>query len=223
VESRRPPNYRGALKGISTLLAVFVLTTPDLAAAQTSKLVEKTDMSGQAVQTPYINYNEYENISVNGKIAFRDLLSASSVDEIIQYLGQPKTIDRHEFAGRERFGAELHYEGATVEYDNYEGGVSGITSIEIRSPGWFLTVGSKTLRPGMTADRLSPAVRKSLQKRTTSDDPNLDRFSVVHIAKPGSAKSGDVELLQDGKAQITVYVNAVTGTVERIRFSRLGP
>jgi len=202
-------------------LASFFMT--EMVVAQTIKTTDQKSIQGEMVKTPYITYAEYKMITINGHISFRNLLSASSVDEIIRYFGEPKTIDRHEFPGRERFGAELLYEGATVEYDKYEGGVSGITSVEIRSPDWFLTVGGMELRPGMSADHLSLAVRKSLQKRTTSDNPDLDRFSVVHIAKPGSAKSGDVELLQDGKAQIIVYVNAETAIVKRIRFSRLGP
>jgi len=208
---------------LATGLVAVVLAMPQLAAAQTSKLVEKTDMIGQTIQTPYINYNEYQNISVNGRVTFRKLLTVQSVREAVNRIGKPDST-RRTVAPDGQFTSYLYYRGGTtMKFRKFADGTIGLQSMESRSPEWSLIVGGTDLRPGMPVDRLSPAVRKSLQKRTTSDDPDLDHFSVVHIAKPGSAKSGDVELLQDGKAQILVYVNAETGIVERIRFSRLGP
>lgn len=208
---------------VTSVVLIVVLVSPNEAEAQTEKKLQYEDMHGQTVQTPYISYDVYQSITVNGRIPFRKLLSVSSVDEIIRSLGKPETIDRQEFSGRERFGAVLHYEGATVEYDRYEGGVSGITSIEIRSPDWSLTVGGTKLRPGMSVDRLSPAVRESLQKDTTFDDPKIDSFGIVHITAPDLGKSGEVKLLQDGRSQITVHVNEESNTIVMVRFGRLGP
>lgn len=214
---------------------------PEIVFAQTTESVEKTTMQDQTVQTPYITYGELQSISLesgagSGKtrsvksraepgrhVSFGKLLFVSSLDKISQLLGEPETVDRHEFPGDQRLGATLHYEGMTIEYDKYEGGPSGVTSIQMCSSDWSLTVGGMRLHPGMSVDKLTPTVRESFQEDTTFDDPALDSFGIIHIAKPGSGKSGQVKRMQEGKAQITVHANDETRTIEMVRFARLGP
>lgn len=226
-------------------LAIFLAfgggVKPRIVLAQTTKLAEQTNMQGQAVRTPYITHGELQSISlesgaVSGKtrsgkthaepsrqVNFGKLLSVSSLDEIVQLLGEPETVDRQEFPDGQRLGATLHYEGMRIEYDRYEDGTSGVTTIQVRSSDWSLKVGGTKLHPGMSVDQLTPTVRESFQEDTTFDDPALDSFSVIHIAKPDSGKGGQVELMQEGRAQITVHANDETRTVEMVRFARLGP
>ena len=89
---------------------------PNTIFAQTTKLVERTTIQGQVVQTPYITHGELQSILLehgagserthSGKTPakpsrqsnFGKLLSVSSLDEIVQLLGEPETVDRQEFS-----------------------------------------------------------------------------------------------------------------------------
>lgn len=218
------------------MLIIVVLSVPGTAPAQATNLHEQTTAEGATIQTPYVTYEEFEAASLgpsgNGKtlskdaaetVTLGDLFAVSSLDEIVQLLGEPETVDRQEFSDGQRLRATLHYEGMRIEYDRYEDGTSGVTTIQVRSSDWSLKVGGTKLHPGMSVDQLTPTVRESFQEDTTFDDPALDSFSVIHIAKPDSGKSGQVELMQEGRAQISVHANDETRTVEMVRFARLGP
>jgi len=225
------------------ILAVSGLTLPKLALAQAEKVLQRKDMHGQTVQMPYISYAEFHDISASkgqkeisskslrdttnlargGQVVLQELLSVSSLDEVIRILGQSKTIDRDEFPD-EGWAATLQYEGGTMfDYQKFEDGTIALLELQLWGSDWSLKVGEKELRPGMKIDSLSPVVRQSIQEGSYPKGANVDGIGSIHIAKPGTAKGGNVTLLQNGKAEITVHVNTESGTVEVVRFARLGP
>lgn len=225
------------------ILALSGLTLPKLTLAQTEKVLQRKDMHGQTVPTPYISYDEFRNISASkeqkavsskslqnttdpargGQVVLQELLSVSSLDELIRILGEPKTIDRDEFPDG-GWAATLQYEGGTMfDYQKFEDGTIALLELQLWSSDWSLEVGEKELHPGMKIDSLSSVVRQSIQKGSYPKGANVDGIGSIHIAKPGTTKGGNVTLLQNGKAEITVHVDTESGTIEVVRFARLGP
>ena len=219
-------------------MVIISLAETGAVQAQTEKTVQ-----GQHDPTPYISYAEFRDISASkgqrtisskslrdttnlargGQVVLQELLSVSSLDEVIRILGQPKAIDRDEFPDG-GWAATLQYEGGTMfDYQKFEDGTIALLELQLWSSDWSLKVGEKELRPGMRIDSLSSVVRQSIQEGSYPKGANVDGIGSIHIAKPGTAKGGNVTLLKNGKAEITVHVNTESGTVGVVRFARLGP
>lgn len=221
-------------------LAAASFVMPRTAMAQTTKVAERKNMQGQIVRTPYIALDELqssfiEEKAVSGKTVgsnakeslssktFREILEISSIDEAVRLLGEPRTIERDEFSDGE-WAATLRYgEGTFFDYRKYEDGTISLLEFQLCGTDWSLKVGGTRLRTGMSTDSLSQAVRQSISKGSYPEGTGVDGIGVIHIAKPSTAEGGQVELIQEGKAQITVHVNRKSRVLEVVRFVRLGP
>lgn len=170
-------------------LAAVVLADPWVGHAQTKKALQRTNMHGQVVQFPYVSYDEFQSVTVSspsGKVSLQELLTVSSLDEVIRLLGEPQSIERNEDPDNRSFSARLHYEGNTiVVYDaSSDGETVSLRTLELWSPRWSLVVGDKVLRPGMKVGSLSPAVRQSIQAGSWFSEEGIDHFGSVDIMKP---------------------------------------
>lgn len=224
------------------LFAVLGIAAPKLTTAQAVRVLQRKDMKGQTVRTTYIRYADFKDLSSitnksitqesssgttsgfsSGQVPLRELLSVSSLDEAIRILGEPKTIDRDEFSDG-GWATTLRYEGGTMfDYRKFEDGEIALIEFELWRSNRALEIGEMELCPGMNIDGLSPAVRQSISEGSYPEGANVDGIGAIQIATPGSTKGEKVEFLQGGKAQITVHVNREKGTVEVLRFTRLGP
>ena len=205
-------------------IAVF----PTWALCQTEKTV-----SGQHAPRLYINHAESQATSVGSavsgkttsgkssgeKVTLGDLAFVSSIDEVTRVFGEPETFTHESPFGRDVL-AFLTYEGVRLEYikpnkDNPKSKYE-LRELELTSSDWSFTVNGTQLRPGMSVDQLSPAVRQTLDRDFSN---SIDAFGVIEIAKPGTAKQtkrgGDLE--QTGNV-IQIEVNG--GTVDQIKFYR---
>jgi hypothetical protein len=219
----------------AVILAMAVLISPELTLAQTEKVLHRKDMHGQTVHTPYISYDEYQDVSLTSQSAsdttvdkstgmqvnFDDLLSVSSLDEVIRHLGKPKSIDRKVFPDGERFIATLDYGGMTLKYAKRKDKNVKLTTIEMRSPNWLLKVGETEFRPGMTVNQLSPTVRQSIDEDTFLGDDDVDGVAVIRVAEPGTASGENVKIMEGEQTQISVHVNKGAKTVKVVRFHRI--
>jgi hypothetical protein len=153
------------------------------------------------------------------KVTLGDLAFVSSIDEVTRVFGEPETFTHESPFGRDVL-AFLTYEGVRLEYikpnkDNPKSKYE-LRELELTSSDWSFTVNGTQLRPGMSVDQLSPAVRQTLDRDFSN---SIDAFGVIEIAKPGTAKQtkrgGDLE--QTGNV-IQIEVNG--GTVDQIKFYR---
>jgi hypothetical protein len=193
---------------------------PKTAIAQTQKLAERKGMHGQIIQTPYITYTEFQSTSVGREeitsksseksLTFSDIVSVSSLDEVIRLFGEPKHFNRATFPDGKTVRADLNFGGMKMEYIKVSGSsYFSLRELKVTSPEWSLTVGEKELCPGMSVNQLSPLVRKS---------------GYMYVAKKGTAKnakrSGELEIT-DARTQITFEIDEDTGTVKTIRFHQI--
>lgn len=213
---------------LSTWLTVAVLAMPQLAAAQAIELHEQTTSQGETVQRSYISYAEFEATSLSSAVSRKttsdkssrdevtlgDLAFVSSIDEVKRIFGEPEA-----FALGPPF-TYLNYKGLELEYvkprkDNPKSKYE-LRELELTSPDWSFTVNGTQLRPGMSVDQLSPAVRQTLDRDFSN---SVDAFGAIEIAKPGTAKQAKRggELQQTGNV-LQIFVNE--GTVDRIKFYR---
>lgn len=209
-----------AIVFIIILFSMGDLIVPKLAVAQTQKLAERKGMHGQIIQTPYITYPEFQSTSVGGEeiisksseesVTFSDIVSVSSLDEVIRLFGEPKHFNRATFPDGKTVRADLNFGGMKMEYIKVSGSsYFRLRELKVTSPEWSLTVGEKELCPGMAVNQLSPPVRKS---------------GYVYVAKQGTAKkakrNGELEMT-DTRTQITFEIDKERGTVKTIRFHQM--
>ncbi|MCS3954833.1 hypothetical protein GGP81_001342 [Salinibacter ruber] len=212
---------------LSTWLIAAVLAMPQLAAAQAIKLHKKTTAQGEIDRTPYITYAKFEAASVGRaipsksfgeEVTFVDLISVSSIDEVKRIFGEPGTLTHGSpYEDVEVVYAFLTYDGLRFEYVKYDKKYK-LRELELTSPDWSFTVNGTQLRPGMSVDQLSPAVRQSLNR---DFGESVDAFGAIVVAKPGTAKQAKRggELQQMGDMRIQIEVNR--GTVARVSFGRM--
>jgi len=220
------------LTAVALIMVGFGL--PKASLGQTEKVLQRKDVHGQSAQTPYISYSEYQGISLtrqglSGKslkkssddLVLSTLLSVSSLDEIVSYLGEPESIERNMFPDGERFIATLEYGGITLKYAKRKDGNVKLTTIEMRSPNWAIGVGGTELRPGMRIDQLSPAVQQSINGDTFLGEDDVDGVGVIRVAEKGKAKEGNVKLIEGKQPQVSVHVDRDTETIKVVRFHRI--
>lgn len=221
------------MRGLTRFVSMLVfagLAGTGVVQAQTKKVFQRKDVHGQAVQTPYITYEEFRSVLVRtpgGQVPLRKLLSVSSLEEVSRLLGQPESIERNEDPDDKSFSAKLHYEGkTTLEYvATSDGKTVSLSSIKLWSPGWSLKIGDTNLHPGMEVDSLSPAVRQSISAGSWFSEHGIDHFGSVDVMKPGAAAKAagraEEKLLQRGKAEFAVHIDRKAGTVEVVQFTRI--
>lgn len=225
---------------VAVLIAVIGMASLEGASAQTTSLAKQENMQGKVVEIPYITYRDFQSSSLKGEAALsetqrtdtsgflngktvHELLSVSSLDEAIQFLGEPRTIEKENFSDGDWVATLRYDEGTFFDYRKYKDGALALLEFELWTSPWSLKVGGARLRPGMRTDRLSVAVRQSIREGSYPEGADVDGIGAIAIAKADSREGEDTELVQDGKAQITVHVNSKTDTVEIVRFTRLGP
>lgn len=155
-------------------------------------------------------------------MTFGNLISVSSIDEVKRVFGEPDTYTHDSPFGRDVL-AFLTYEGLRLEYVRHNKGAPKskykLRELELASPDWSLAIGNTRLRPGMTADQLSSAVRQNLDR---DFGESVDAFGSIAITKPGTAKQakrgGELEMA-NGDAAIQIEVNR--DTVDVVRFKRV--
>ena len=223
------------MKRLLPLLAMFPAVTfmfmgvgafmgVDAACAQVEKTFQRTDSNGQAVQTPYVTYEEFRSVTLcfpDGRVPLRKLLTVSSLDEAVRLLGDPQSIERNEDPDDASFTAWLHYgRDTTVEYHGFADGTLGLTSIELRSSKWGLEIGDKELSPGMDITGLDDTVRQSAVSGTFSKKKDKSGLGTIYIASPNASKNGKIEPLMNGMTQFN-FNTRETGTIDVVRLSRI--
>jgi hypothetical protein len=109
-----------------------------------------------------------------------------------------------------------------VKYHGFPDGTLGLTSIELRSSRWGLKIGDKELSPGTDVASLDAAVRQTAVPENHSKKAEVSGVGVVYVAKPNTAKSGEIEPMMNGLTQFNFNVDE-TGTVEVVCLSRVPP
>ncbi len=79
----------------------------------------------------------------------------------------------------------LRYDGATIEYEMYQDGPRGVTSLEMHSSDWKLAIGEEKIYPGMALSELSVALKTTRRSGDTQpfDDPDIDTYISITIAE----------------------------------------
>ncbi len=214
-------------KRLLPILAMFTAFTfmgSDTACAQVEKTFQRTDSNGQIVQTPYVTYEEFQSVTLHrpdGQVPLRELLTVSSLDEVIRLLGDPQSVERNDDPDDASFTAWLHYDrDTTVEYHGFADGTLGITSIELRSPRWGLEIGSKRLSPGGDIADLDKTVRRSAVSGKLSKKNNKSGVGAIYIEQPNASKNEKVEPLMNGMTQFN-FKTGKAGAIDVVRLSRI--
>jgi len=201
--------------------------------AQEIRVTSDEGTHGQPKNVPYIQASDLQHVTVHRESAsgesepaesalgqypaFVEIVSASSLEEVHRLLGSPNTTDQADFP-RDRSVHTLRYDGATIEYEIYQGGPRGVTSLEMRSSDWGLVIGEEKIYPGMDLSELSAAIRTTRSADPALDDPDIDTFITIPIAEESEDGSPAIEDM--GRTQFVLYINDDTETVEMIRFQR---
>jgi hypothetical protein len=206
IEKVRSLSMRGLARFVSMLVFAGLLGT-SVVQAQTEKTVR-----GKHGLTPYISRAEFLAATVTrGKqknVSLEKILTLSSLDTLIQYLGRPE-----EMSTDSPFGASVlayvNYEGAELEYVKAKGADYKLRELKIRSPEWGITVNGTRLQPGSDASSLSKSVR---------------RVGHMLIAAPGAAQKaklhGELEVME-GSSSIQVDVDEKSQQISEVWFHRI--
>lgn len=215
-----------ALLALGGMLGIAVF--PTWALCQTEKTV-----SGQHAPRLYINHAESQATSVGSavsgkttsgktsgeKVTFMDLITVSTFDEVTRLLGKPKNLNSFTYPDGQTSRGHLHYEGMELEYIRYDPNSKyKLRELKITSPDWSLTINETELHPSMEINRLSSAVRQTLDEDFSKAE---DALGTVVVAKRGAAKQakhgGGLEAMRGGAA---IYITVNEGTVTEVQFSR---
>lgn len=210
---------------VTTILLIAALLStvlPSPATAQTTTTTEYVGLQGQTRTTPFITYEAFQKIQVNGKTTFAELLSASSADEVAPLLGEPRRVEeKGSGEANAVFPVDLHYDGAVLNVTRMADGRAGVQTIELLSPEWSMTIQEKEIRPGMPAERLDETVRSSIRAPVGESGTETLHHTIIHVAKPDAEQNGQVPLMQNGKTQIVLFIDEEDRTIERIQFFRV--
>lgn len=209
------------MKGLVRLISMLVvvgLAGAGAVQAQTEKTVQ-----GQYSATPYISHTEFQSSSVGGGTAsgkssssrttFRDILTVASLDEVTRRFGEPTSTEykRAPEIDYIEYIVTIDYGGINLEYKKIRGEIK-LQTMVITSTDRFLKVGGVKLRPGMSTDSLSAVMRKEVE----DDD---DGVAAMRVARPG--ESEDPRSIPNGRPAIAIEVDKRSGTLKKIRFSRI--
>lgn len=152
-------------------------------------------------------------------MTFGDLAFVSSIEEVKRVFGEPKKLTHDSpYEDGKVVYAFLTYDGLRFEYVKYNKKYK-LRELELTSSDWSFTVNGTQLRPGMSVDQLSPAVRQTLNR---DFGKSVDAVGAIVVAKPGTAKQakrgGGLEQM-GGDTEIRIEVNG--GTVDRVSFGRM--
>ncbi|PEN07595.1 hypothetical protein CRI93_06335 [Longimonas halophila] len=168
--------------------------------AQEIRATSDEGTHGQTEDVPYIQASDLQHVTVHRESAsgesesaesvlgqtpaFAELVSASSLEEIYRLLGSPNATDQADFP-RGRSVHTLNYDGATIEYEMYQEGPRGVTSLEMRSSDWGLAIGEEKIYPGMALSELSATLRTTRRSGDTApfDNPDIDTYIAIPIAE----------------------------------------
>lgn len=219
----------------SFLIILLALFLPLWGQAQEIKVMPYEGTHGQTEDVPYIQASDLQHVTVHRESAsgesqpaesvlgqppaFSELVSASSLEEVYRLLGSPNATDQTDFP-RGRSVHTLRYDGATIEYEMYQDGPRGVTSLEMRSSDWGLAIGEEKIYPGMALSELRAALRTTRRSGDTApfDNPDIDTYIAIPIAEESEDGSPAIEDM--GRTQFVLYINDDTETVEMIRFQR---
>ncbi|WP_263818530.1 hypothetical protein [Salinibacter sp.] len=96
------------LVATSVVVLLSVSFSPDMLIAQAENVFKRT-YEGEVVQASYINFDDFEKASLSrGRlksdevsssatiqgVTLSDLLSAASLDQVTQYLGNPESLEK---------------------------------------------------------------------------------------------------------------------------------
>lgn len=223
----RDPDGHSTKSGVILLVLSLVVlggANLDVAYAQTEKTVRQENVRGNSEQKPYITREEFQSIAVRspkGEVLLKRLLTISSVEEVTRLLGGPKKIERNDFSDTNSFDGWVHYErGTTLEYYGFPNGTSRLTTMELRSSGWSLTVGKTKLSPGVEVAKLSSTVQKSIQPGSSLKTSGIDGTGTIYIAGPSTKKEAP-ELPEGVKSHISIHLNRTEGVIRVVRLSRI--
>jgi hypothetical protein len=200
-------------------VTISCIATPHLAQGQTEKTLERFD-GERTVESPYITYDEFEDISIDGRGRIGELLTVSSVDQAVRILGKPqdRKITQINSGGYKKH-TELLYDGLRISFLETAAGGVQLELVEVTSPDHFLGIGGKKVRPGMTQSKLGAPLRKDLSQakaKGTDDEPTTSIF--IQQKEKKRSKGGERVLEY---SSIVIEQNPETGEVNVVRFSRI--
>lgn len=203
------------MKELGYIIAAVVvagITMTGESDAQNIKTTSYTNTHGEVVETPYLTRAELRELSLrgpNGAVRLGKIMTASSVDELIGFLGKPDSTRIVNFDDGDRM-IRLAYEGIRVRYYEVAGKIK-LEDLEIESSEYSLSVGGCKIRPGMNSGRFA----KTLRKSRMVDEEGGRRSHIIRISKSG--KSNKMSAISDHEA-ISIDVEKGTGEVIRVRY-----
>jgi len=200
-------------------VTISCIAMPHVVQGQTEKTLERFD-GERTVESPYITYEEFEDISIDGRGRMGELLSVSSVDQAVRILGEPQDRKTTQInAGAYKRSTELLYDGMRISYlETTPGGVQ-LELVEVTSPDHFFRIGGKKVHPGMRASKMGTPLRKDLSQtkaKGTDDEPH----TTIFIEREGGKKSKRGGRLLE-HTDILIEQDSEEGKVNLVRFSRV--
>ena len=214
------------------ILVVVGLAGAGIVQAQTENTFKRT-YEGEVVQAPYITFDAFEKASLdrgrstcNGAstsatsqgVTLSDLLSAASLDQVTQYLGNPESLEKRNLVREGSFIAHFHYEGLKLEYIKAEKkGEVLLRDLTITGGGWSLTVNGHRVHIGMPESELSTPVRQSVQ--TSAEKSTDGGRAVIHLRDARTTDTAKAEQSQSER-RLGISID-VDGRVKEITFHRM--
>lgn len=220
------------LVSTSVVVLLSVSFSPDMLIAQAENVFKRT-YEGEVVQASYITFDDFEKASLSrGRlksdevsssatiqgVTLSDLLSAASLDQVTQYLGNPESLEKKNLVREGSFIAYFHYEGLKLEYIKAEKkGKILLRDLTITGSEWSLTVNGSRVHIGMPESELSTPVRESV--RTSAEKSTDGGRAVIHLR---NAKTTDTAKAERSQSERRLGISIdVDGRVKEITFHRM--
>lgn len=201
------------------VVVVSCVYTSHSAWGQTEKTLQRADVQAQSVQSPYITYSEFKNISIDGQGSMRELLTVRSVDQAVHILGKPKERDIVEItSGGYKESTTLVYEGLKITYLEAAGDVH-LEQVEVTSADHFLQIGDRKVHPGMSQSKLSSPLQKELSQAKAGEKKDGMHTTILTDQKGGKESKRGNRILEH--TEIRIEMDEESGEVRSVVFSRV--
>lgn len=181
--------------------------------AQTQKTHQYENAEGVTVESPYITYSEFKNISIDGKARLGELLTLNSTDEVTHALGEPKEKNVLEIgAGGIEKEVTFVYKGFSIEYLKKNGKLL-LEILEIVSNNKFIKLNGFNIKPGMSINKLSNSIYINYK---ISKNRYSNQSTSIKVSRENTST---VELISG--TTIVMEINDSKNYVEMMRIERM--
>lgn len=185
--------------------------------AQVVQTKTVTNAQGEVVETPYLSRSELMDTRLggpHGTVNLGQIMTVRSIEQATRLLGEPDSTDVTHYPEGVRYDrlVVLIYNVMRVEYVDIGKSIK-MDKVEIKSNSYYIKIGKKKIKAGISSHRLSNKIINKKKK----DSGELTTSHLIRVSdKEESSKEGAANLAKH--EGLVVEVDENTGKVTKVRY-----